>query len=164
MHSSALGGRCALKTRGKYTHRELWCCDKRVYARHACKARGWACACTSIEWIGAECIFSLYVEERFNRFPRVLGGLTFSVFCFHILEGIVYGKNARGKALQGQCHEIDIYKGLNMHWWFSRSFKSSSLRYIIINFLIAPLKLPSLKMLTETPQKSLSGIGRVDVL
>ncbi len=34
--------------------------------------------------------FLTYVEERFNRFPRVLGGL-FSVFCFHILEGIVYG-------------------------------------------------------------------------
>ncbi len=60
----------------------------------------------------------------------------------------------------GQCHEMDIFfikfKHFNQYflclrWWFSRSFKSFSPSYTIINFLFASLKLlPNFEMLTAT--------------
>ncbi len=51
--------------------------------------------------------------------------------------------------LNGQCQEMDIFWRskhfdqyfLCIRWWFSRSFKSFSLSYTIINFLFASLKL-----------------------
>jgi hypothetical protein len=61
--------------------------------------------------------------------------------------------------LKGQCHEMDIFfkfKHFNQYFlcmrcWFSRSFKSFSLPYTIINFLFPSLKLLTyFKMLTGT--------------
>ena len=76
--------------------------------------------------------------------------------------------------LWGQCHEMDIfcwrYKHFNqyflcMRWRFSRSFRSFSLPYTIINFLLASLKLlTNFENDYRTPPQNFLSLWLVDVL